>query len=91
MANKLYNIAGMSTATVGIANLVLGAALPGMITFNNAGVLNADVVSYSIRDGINTEVGQGTYTSRMVPVGLLRRGRNDRKISCGIRGNGLPG
>ena len=63
MANKLYNIAGMSTATVGIANLVLGAALPGMITFNNAGVLNADVVSYSIRDGINTEVGQGTYTT----------------------------
>src|ERR1700704_2340817 len=60
---KLYNLARMSTATVGTGTITLGSAVSGFLTFAGAGVGNGDVVSYAIADGANSEIGTGTYTS----------------------------
>src|SRR5712672_1727598 len=60
---KLYNLARMSTATVGTGTITLGSAVPGFLTFAGAGVSNGDVVSYGVADGANSEIGTGTYTS----------------------------
>lgn len=60
---KLYNLARMSTATTGTGTITLGSAVSGYLTFALAGVANTDVVSYGIKDGSNSEVGTGTYTS----------------------------
>jgi len=60
---KLYNLARMSTATVGTGTITLGSAVPGFLTFAGAGVSNGDVVSYAVADGANSEIGTGTYTS----------------------------
>lgn len=60
---KLYNLARMSTATTGTGTITLGSAVSGCLTFALAGVANADVVSYAISDGVNSEIGTGTYTS----------------------------
>jgi hypothetical protein len=58
----LHNMAGMDTATAGTGTVTLGSALTGLQTFANAGVVNAEVVPYSIKDGVAWEVGIGTYT-----------------------------
>jgi hypothetical protein len=60
---KLYNLARMTTATTGTGTMTLGVAVSGFLTFANAGVANGDVVFYGIKDGANSEVGWGTYTS----------------------------
>lgn len=60
---KLYNLARMTTATTGTGTITLGSAVSGYLTFAQAGVANADVVDYAIKDGSNSEIGTGTYTS----------------------------
>src|SRR6266540_120596 len=60
---KLFNLARMTTATVGAGTITLGAAVSGYLTFALAGVANGDVVSYAIKDGANSEIGTGTYTT----------------------------
>src|SRR3979409_2301963 len=60
---KLYNLARMTTATTGTGTITLGAAVSGFLSFAGAGVANGEVVAYGIKDGANSEVGTGTYTS----------------------------
>jgi hypothetical protein len=60
---KLFNLARMTTATTGTGTITLGSAVAGYLTFAQAGVSNGDVVSYAIKDGNNSEIGTGTYTS----------------------------
>lgn len=60
---KLYNLAGMSTATTGTGTITLGSALSGLLSFANAGVANGETITYAIRDGSNAEIGRGVYTS----------------------------
>lgn len=60
---KLFNLARMTTATTGTGTITLGSAVSGYLTFALAGVANGDVVSYAIKDGNNSEIGTGTYTS----------------------------
>jgi hypothetical protein len=60
---KLYNLARMTTATTGTGTITLGVAVSGYLSFANAGAQNSDIVFYGIKDGANSEVGWGTYTS----------------------------
>lgn len=60
---KLYNLARMTTATTGTGTITLGSAVAGYLTFAQAGVANSDVVDYAIKDGNDSEIGTGTYTS----------------------------
>jgi len=60
---KLYNLARMTTPTIGTGTITLGGAVSGFLTFALAGVTDGQIVSYGIRDGANSEVGTGTYTS----------------------------
>lgn len=60
---KLYNLARMTTATTGTGTITLGSAVSGYLTFAQAGVADADVIDYAIKDGSNSEIGTGTYTS----------------------------
>ena len=53
----------MSTATSGTGTITLGSAQSGYQTFADAGITNAQIVSYAINDGAAWEVGTGTYTS----------------------------
>ncbi len=60
----LHDMAEMTvTGTPGTGTITLNAAVTGYQTFANAGVIDGELISYSIRDGSNWEVGQGTYTA----------------------------
>lgn len=63
MAHQFANIAAMSTATTGTGTMTLGSAVANCLSFAAAGITNGNTVYYTIRDGTNTEVGIGTYTS----------------------------
>jgi hypothetical protein len=60
---RLYDLARMTTATTSTGTITLGAAVSGFLTFAGAGVANGETVRYAIRDGANSEVGTGVYTS----------------------------
>lgn len=60
---KLYNLARMTTATTGTGTVTLGAASPPGISFASAGVQNGDTVTYAIREGDDSEIGRGVYSS----------------------------
>lgn len=60
---KLYNLAGMSTATTGTGTITLGSALYGHLTFAQAGVQDGDTVGYAVKDGAASEVGYGVYAA----------------------------
>lgn len=59
----LANIVRTYVTSVGTGNLSLGGAVPGFLTPAQAGLPNGASVSYAIIDGVNTEVGRGTYNS----------------------------
>jgi hypothetical protein len=59
----LYSLARMTTATTGTGTITLGSAVSAYNTFANAGVTNGATVTYAIRDGANSEIGRGVYTS----------------------------
>lgn len=60
---KFVNRAKMTTATTGTGTITLGSAVEGYQTFSAAGLVDTDVVRYTIEDGNNWEVGTGTYSS----------------------------
>jgi hypothetical protein len=60
---KLYNLARMSTTTTGTGTITLGSAIGGYLTFAQAGVANGETIAYAIKDGANSEIGTGVYTS----------------------------
>jgi len=60
---QLYNLARMTTATTGTGTLTLGSAVPGFLTFAQAGIQDQDLITYCIGDGNNREIGRGVYTA----------------------------
>lgn len=63
MASKLYNRARVTITSTGTGTLSLGSPVSGYQSFASAGAQNNDVVSYVIEDGLNWEVGTGTFSS----------------------------
>lgn len=60
----LHDMAEMTvTGTPGTGTITLGSAVSGYLTFAASGVIDGELISYSIRDGANWEVGRGTYTA----------------------------
>lgn len=59
----LANIVRVYTATTGTGTVTLGAAVPSFLTFAQGNIANGNVVTYAILDGLNREIGYGTYTS----------------------------
>lgn len=47
---KLYNLARMTSATVGTGVITLGSAVSGFITFAQAGVQGGETIAYAIAD-----------------------------------------
>ena len=62
MAN-LLNRVYVTTATTGTGTVVLGAALTGYGTFANMLAVDGSDYSYVITDGVDFEIGVGTYNS----------------------------
>lgn len=62
--NKLFDLARVTTATVGTGTITLGAGVLGFLTFSQSGVSDGDVVTYAIDDANGgKEIGKGTYTA----------------------------
>ncbi len=82
---SLHNIAGMTSATTGTGTLTLVTALNGYITFANAGIVTGERVTYTIRDGVNTEIGQGVYTTAgltLTRATILNSTNSGSAITC---------
>lgn len=63
MPSKMYNRARMTVTSTGTGALSLGVAVAGYQTFSSSGAQNNDTVSYTIEDGVNWEIGTGTFNS----------------------------
>jgi hypothetical protein len=61
--SKLYDLARMTTATVGTGTITLGSPVSGFLSFAAAGASNGDDIAYAISDGANSEIGHGTYST----------------------------
>jgi hypothetical protein len=60
---KFYNLARMYVTSVGTGTATLGAAVPGFLTFAQAGVQDQDELCIAFQDGANSEIGTGVYTA----------------------------
>jgi hypothetical protein len=66
---KRFELARQYCSSVGTTGpLVLGAAVPGYLTYAQAGAVDGDIVTYSIRDGTSSEVGWGPYNGTAISI-----------------------
>ena len=72
----LFDRVKISTTTVGIADFILGAALPGYQTYAAAGATNGQTVRYIVIDNENWEIGEGTYNGLTVTRAIIHGSSN---------------
>src|SRR3972149_10671715 len=101
----LYNLARVVTNTLGVADVVTGAAVTGYLTFPLAGVPNGATVTYGLQDldavgnVLASEVGRGTWTAGTLTLARTivldstdGREASTLKVNGGnCRGPGAPG
>ena len=83
----LYSLARVRTPTTGTGTITLGAAVPGFLTFALAGAQNGDDIAYSIRDGVHSEIGHGTYTSATLTLTRTVRKSTNGDAAISLSGN----
>lgn len=87
---SLHNLARMTTATTGTTSpITLGSAVPGFLTFAQAGVVNGETVPYGIIDGINSETGTGVYTSAGTTLTRIPTKSTNGDALISLSGNAL--
>jgi hypothetical protein len=88
---KLYDLAKMTTLTVGTGSITLALAVSNFLTFDQAGVLDQDAVSYGIFDPPNTEVGFGVYTTstKILTRNVVRSTGSGNNTAISLSGNAV--
>jgi hypothetical protein len=84
---RLLNLVRVTTPTTGTGTLTLGGAVPGFLTFAQAGAQDADVLAYAIRDGNNSEIGYGTYTASGTTLTRTVRKSTNGDAAINLSGN----
>lgn len=70
----------MTTSTVGDGPIRLVAAVEGFLPFEEAGVVNGDLVGYSVMDTAHSEIGRGVYRDGTLTRQVLKSTNGHRPI-----------
>jgi hypothetical protein len=94
---RRFELARQYCSTTGTTGaLVLGTAVPGYLTYAQAGAVDGDTVTYSAREGTNSEVGWGVYsTPPQITRNVIKSTNGDLPIDlagssevfCGVHAN----
>ncbi len=83
---KLVNRAKMKVASGGAGVLTLGLACDGYQSFAAAGVTDQNKLRYTITDGVEWEIGVGTYTASGTTLAraVTESSNSGNAITCGV-------